>query len=894
MDLIQDLDDILSQMEDIKYKKTPPVPPPKPTSRPNANKSNGKINGHHHGKNDNCPHLNEYPILSRADTHPHVPQPHPINLDDHTTCNTLFPTPAPPTSKPQPMSPVAKKREVIKSPFDPETRSDELRKFGVNESNDDHKFNSYHLDYKYTPPPIKGPCIVCGEGIIGPLVTAMDHMWHPEHFCCANCHRELRPPYFLEHDGEPYCKACHQQLFLPPCAACGLHIPDKYINAMGKVWHPECFVCTKCGVMLPEKDFKEKSGKPYCEKDYHDLFSPKCSACHKPITDGKKTTALGRDWHPNCFKCAKCGCVLNPNKFYERDGIPYCEDDYNDLFLPKCAGCSMPIKQNITRVMGKTWHPQCFRCIECKKVLTPTTYFEKNGFPYCEDDFHKKFSPKCAGCKAPIKENPTNAMGKTWHPQCFKCAVCSKKLSPSNFFERDGIPYCEDDYHNKFSPKCAGCAAPIKENPLHAMNKTWHPNCFKCAVCGKKLSPSNYFEKDGIPYCEDDYHNKFSPRCFNCNGPIKQNPTRALGKLWHPHCFKCTECGKQLLPTNFREKHGNPYCEEDYHKLFSHKCHACKQPITDGNPVHAMGKTWHADHFSCSDCGKNLSPNNFYERDGRLYCEDDFHRRFSPKCASCHGPIKDNRAVVAMGKNWHPEHFRCTACNKQLAENAFYEHDGKPYCVDDFMNMFAPKCKGCKQPIKDAYCLYALGSDWHPNCFRCKDCSMLLEETNFFDFEGEPYCERHYHERMCPDCIKMRRALERYCGRTTVKQTSAVRTLNLPPRPNSRQSQTSVEQKVVIHDIQQTHSHVNVPAVVINDERPLSSQSHYSMESTYKEERNGGSHVSPYSGSEYSTAIRTPSPMTTMVPWNGANQNASLKEATNTTGTQSYWQIAGE
>lgn len=52
------------------------------------------------------------------------------------------------------------------------------------------------------------------------MVTALDKMWHPEHFCCVHCHKELRPPHFVEHTGQPYCKACHNMLFLPPCAGC--------------------------------------------------------------------------------------------------------------------------------------------------------------------------------------------------------------------------------------------------------------------------------------------------------------------------------------------------------------------------------------------------------------------------------------------------------------------------------------------------------------------------------------------------------------------------------------------------------------------------------------------------------------------------------------------------
>jgi hypothetical protein len=54
---------------------------------------------------------------------------------------------------------------------------------------------------------------------------------------------------------------------------------------MGKPWHPECFRCTQCAIPLGPNNFYEKNGKPYCEDDYHKLFSPKCAGCHQPITD---------------------------------------------------------------------------------------------------------------------------------------------------------------------------------------------------------------------------------------------------------------------------------------------------------------------------------------------------------------------------------------------------------------------------------------------------------------------------------------------------------------------------------------------------------------------------------------------------------------------------------
>ena len=55
------------------------------------------------------------------------------------------------------------------------------------------------------------------------------------------------------------------------------------VTALGKVWHPEHFVCTECEAELGSRNFFEKDGRPYCESDYFTLFSPHCAHCNKPI-----------------------------------------------------------------------------------------------------------------------------------------------------------------------------------------------------------------------------------------------------------------------------------------------------------------------------------------------------------------------------------------------------------------------------------------------------------------------------------------------------------------------------------------------------------------------------------------------------------------------------------
>lgn len=50
------------------------------------------------------------------------------------------------------------------------------------------------------------------------------------------------------------------------------------------------------------------------------------------------------------------------------------------------------------------------------------------------------------------------------------------------FLEKDGKPYCRRDFYHLFAPKCSGCGEPVSGNYLTAVNGTWHPECFVCAV----------------------------------------------------------------------------------------------------------------------------------------------------------------------------------------------------------------------------------------------------------------------------------------------------------------------------------------------------------------------------------------------------------------------------
>ncbi|KAH0511762.1 Leupaxin [Microtus ochrogaster] len=160
-------------------------------------------------------------------------------------------------------------------------------------------------------------------------------------------------------------------------------------------------------------------------------------------------------------------------------------------------------------------------------------------------------------------------------------------------------------------------------------------------------------------------------------------------------------------------------------------CASCEKPIA-GKVIHALGQSWHPEHFICNHCKEEIGSSPFFERNGLAYCSKDYHHLFSPRCAYCAAPILD-KVLTAMDQTWHPEHFFCSHCGEVFGAEGFHEKDKKPYCRKDFLAMFSPKCGGCNRP----------------------DCFSSFSSGSFFELDGRPFCELHYHQRrgtLCYGC----------------------------------------------------------------------------------------------------------------------------------------------
>ncbi|KAK5905929.1 hypothetical protein CgunFtcFv8_001839 [Champsocephalus gunnari] len=218
-------------------------------------------------------------------------------------------------------------------------------------------------------------------------------------------------------------------------------VVGQVVTALGKVWHPEHFVCTECEAELGSRNFFEKDGRPYCESDYFTLFSPHCAQCNKPILN-KMVTALDKNWHPECFCCVKCSRAFGEEGFHDREGQQYCQQCFLTLFASRCQGCSQPILENYISALNSLWHPQCFVCRECYCPFVNGSFFEHEGQPLCEAHYHQSRGSMCQACQQPILGRCVTAMGAKFHPHHLVCHFCLKPLSKGCFKEQENKPYC--------------------------------------------------------------------------------------------------------------------------------------------------------------------------------------------------------------------------------------------------------------------------------------------------------------------------------------------------------------------------------------------------------------------------------------------------------------------
>ncbi|KAI2630098.1 hypothetical protein GGS21DRAFT_215262 [Xylaria nigripes] len=119
-------------------------------------------------------------------------------------------------------------------------------------------------------------------------------------------------------------------------------------------------------------------------------------------------------------------------------------------------------------------------------------------------------------------------------------------------------------------------------------------------------------------------------------------------------------------------------------------------------------------------------------------------------CKACQEPITGKSIASADGRltgRYHKACFVCTTCKEAFTSATFYVLDDRPYCEQHYHKLNGSLCGSCRQGIEGQYLEDEVPQKYHPGCFRCGDCDVVLRD-GYFDVNGKSYCERDAWRRM--------------------------------------------------------------------------------------------------------------------------------------------------
>ncbi|KAJ7145988.1 hypothetical protein C8R44DRAFT_656022 [Mycena epipterygia] len=230
---------------------------------------------------------------------------------------------------------------------------------------------------------------------------------------------------------------------------------------------------------------------------------------------------------------------------------------------PRCTKSVYAAEQ----VLGpgrKFYHKPCLACMTCKKRLDSFTLLEHDQEPYCKSCHAKNFGthnisnrPLADPLLTPPRKRPTtDELQDSPIADSPSGSPLAGRPSNTGRYGPDGLPRTTELTPSKAMAPVAeryASAAAVQRRHMTG-DGTESPRPVARTLTGGSPSPRRYGGDN--------------PICARCSKSVFfAEQVKAVGKIYHKGCLRCTECSTLLDSNRLRDHDGVPLCARCHGKL---------------------------------------------------------------------------------------------------------------------------------------------------------------------------------------------------------------------------------------------------------------------------------------------------------------------------------------
>ncbi|KAI4902968.1 hypothetical protein NFI96_012727, partial [Prochilodus magdalenae] len=289
---------------------------------------------------------------------------------------------------------------------------------------------------------------------------------------------------------------------------------------------------------------------------------------------------------------------------------------------------------------------------------------------------------------------------------------------------------------------------------------------FNCENCKESLYGRKYIQVDDVPHCVPCYDRLYSNICQGCKELIGHNSRECLDtdvayiqKLvqYIPNpipavigaCGGINHRGLLRLVGLITDL---PPTALQHNRDWSGTLGPTLPHVFNTEELYYDDRHYHEECFRCSRCERSLADEPFTCQDEALLCNECYCSEFSSKCVACNKTIMPgSRKLEYSGCAWHEECFVCRACQQSLGSQAFIPDK------DDYYDCKAAVAKDRLRSVLVQGGVTYRDEPWHRECFLCTGCKAPLAGQPFTSQGENPYCVKCFsslYAQKCSACNK--------------------------------------------------------------------------------------------------------------------------------------------